>query len=179
MVKAYIHDNKSDCDYRAPHNSGTELSLEELAELGVIYKYCANEEAVDKIAEERQYKNRDVVDIHKGSFRNETEFDEKLAMFYKEHLHEDEEIRYCLEGTGYFDIRDASTPENWVRCLVEPGDLLILPPGIYHRFTLTISNHIKALRLFKDEPKWQAINRSTQADTLPVRRDYITQINRC
>lgn len=177
MVKVYIHDNKDYLDYRAPHNSGMELSLNELAKLGVIYKYCANEGEVDKIARERQYKNRDVVDIHKGSFNSETEFNEKLAMFYQEHLHEDEEIRYCLEGTGYFDVRDASTPENWVRCLVEPGDLLILPPGIYHRFTLTTSNHIKALRLFKDEPKWQAINRSSQSDLLPVRKDYVAQIN--
>ncbi|EJS42433.1 YMR009W [Saccharomyces arboricola H-6] len=178
MVKAYIHDNKNDSDYRAPHNSGTELLLDELAKLGVIYRYCANEDEVNDIARERQYKNRDVVDIHKGSFKDKAQFNEKLAMFYKEHLHEDEEIRYCLEGTGYFDVRDASTPENWIRCLVEPGDLLILPPGIYHRFTLTTSNHIKALRLFKDEPKWQAINRSTQADSLPVRKDYISQIRR-
>ncbi|CAI4699763.1 CIC_collapsed_G0041940.mRNA.1.CDS.1 [Saccharomyces cerevisiae] len=160
MVKVYIHDNKVDSDYRAPHNSGTELSLDELAKLGA-----------------KAYKNRDVVNICEGSFKSEAEFNEKLATFYQEHLHEDEEIRYCLEGAGYFDVRDASTPENWIRCLVESGDLLILPPGIYHRFTLTTSNHIKALRLFKDEPKWQAVNRSNQADSLPVRKDYIALIN--
>lgn len=177
MVKVYIHDNKVDSDYRAPHNSGTELSLDELAKLGVIYKYCANEEEVNEIARQREYKNRDVVNICEGSFKSEAEFNEKLATFYQEHLHEDEEIRYCLEGAGYFDVRDASTPEHWIRCLVESGDLLILPPGIYHRFTLTTSNHIKALRLFKDEPKWQAINRSNQADSLPVRKDYIALIN--
>lgn len=175
MVEIYVHDENDSVDFRQPHNSGKTVALEDLGKIGVIYKHIADQADVDILAKERNYKNRDIVTINVDTFKGDKNALEKqLGIFYKEHLHEDEEIRYCIEGSGYFDVRNGKD-DVWVRCKVCPGDLLILPAGIYHRFTLTETNHIKALRLFKDEPKWQAYNRP-DADSLPVRHEYLQSI---
>lgn len=62
----------------------------------------------------------------------------QVSKFFIEHLHTDPEIRFILEGKGYFDLR--TTPKDeWIRVEVVPGDLLYVPAGIYHRFTLDTS----------------------------------------
>ncbi|GMM30850.1 acireductone dioxygenase (Ni2+-requiring) [Martiniozyma asiatica (nom. inval.)] len=134
------------------NNSGIEVSVDELAKLGVIYGHMDLDE-VDKVAVKRNYKNRDTVSISTET----PNLDSLLSKFFEEHMHEDEEIRYVTNGEGYFDVRD--NDNRWIRCRVGPKDLLILPANIWHRFTLTSTKSIKAVRLFQDEPKWVAIPR--------------------
>jgi 1,2-dihydroxy-3-keto-5-methylthiopentene dioxygenase len=91
---------------------------------------------VEDIAKTRNYANRDEITVSPDAMG--AAYDEKIRLFYDEHIHEDEEIRYILKGTGYFDVRDQD--DRWVRIRAEPGDLLILPAGIYHRFTVDEEN---------------------------------------
>lgn len=57
------------------------------------------------MAEERSYKNRDIINVSEVGLGDQ--YEAKLNMFFAEHLHEDEEIRYILDGAGFFDVRGA------------------------------------------------------------------------
>ena len=75
-----------------------------------------------------------------------------MKKFDDEHLHDDDEVRFVLSGAGVFDIR--TTDDRWLRVVVEPGDLLVVPAGRHHRFELTSSSNIHCVRLFKDPAGW-------------------------
>ncbi|CAO2649510.1 Nn.00g068950.m01.CDS01 [Neocucurbitaria sp. VM-36] len=167
-MKAYWFDNLPG-DQREPHNSGRNVDPDYLAKLGVIYHNVPDVSGVDAIATSRNYKNRDEITVSPDKMGDI--YEEKVKGFFHEHLHEDEEIRYILDGGGYFDVR--SEGDEWVRIWLEKGDLIILPSGIYHRFTTDEQNYTKALRLFKDEPKWTPLNRGSETDSNQYRQEYI------
>jgi len=80
------------------------------------------------LRDDRGYSYADIITIHPDHL---PEFEKKIAAFFEEHIHDAEEIRYVLDGSGYFDVRDFN--DKWIRIHVKKGDLMTLPEGIYHR----------------------------------------------
>ncbi|XP_075057598.1 acireductone dioxygenase [Mixophyes fleayi] len=173
MVQAWYMD-ASEEDQRTPHRLQPDepVAVGELRLLGVhSYKLDADnyetDPELDKIRKENNYSWMDIITIHKDTLPN---YEQKLKSFYEEHLHLDDEIRYILEGSGYFDVRDQQ--ERWIRIFMQKGDMITLPAGIYHRFTLDENNYIKAMRLFVGDPIWTPFNRP--ADNYEARAKYLT-----
>lgn len=187
-------------DQRQPHDSGKAVTTDALARVGVLYLHAPSLTDVDALASERGYKNRDEVKVSPQTMGDA--YEDKVRSFFHEHLHEDEEIRYIRGGRGYFDVRNEG--DEWVRIELEKDDLIILPPGIYHRFTTDETNvselifpcsrdasgvvlgpaanwsmrlmqYVHAMRLFKEEPKWTPLNRSNELDENPHRKGYVSQ----
>ncbi|CAN6677214.1 unnamed protein product [Malus baccata var. baccata] len=160
-------------DPRLPHHRNPKefVPLDHLAELGVLHWRLnptdyENDQELRKIRESRGYNYMDLLDICPEKLNN---YEDKLKNFYTEHIHADEEIRYCLEGSGYFDVRGKD--DRWIRIWIKAGDLIILPAGIYHRFTLDTTNYVKLMRLFMGEPVWTAYNRPQEEH--PARKEYV------
>lgn len=143
-MKAYYFEGEG--DQRLPHVGAT-LSIDDLSQIGVLAWTDCDEAKVNEIASQRQYKNRDVITVSPEAMGDV--YETKVKSFFHEHLHEDEEIRYILDGEGYFDLRNKD--DRWIRIAMEKGDLAVLPAGIFHRFTTAETNYIKAMRLFKEE----------------------------
>lgn len=136
------------------------MTPSDLSALGVLYFRMPSLSSVDALASERGYRNRDEITVSPAAMGDI--YEAKVRSFFDEHLHEDEEIRYVRDGTGYFDVRGKG--EEWIRIQLDKvcyspwrwwggrrgsgcgdaddgqDDLIILPAGIYHRFTTDEDN---------------------------------------
>ncbi|KAG8900162.1 1,2-dihydroxy-3-keto-5-methylthiopentene dioxygenase, partial [Tulasnella sp. 408] len=104
-MRAYYFDNEP-TDQRLPHDCDPSrpVDVETLGKIGVLYWKVPVEDyqsEIDAIAAKRDYKNRDTINVTKEGLGDL--YEAKIKSFFEEHMHEDEEIRYILSGSGYFD----------------------------------------------------------------------------
>lgn len=105
---------------------------------------------IREISAARGYQSADVI-----ALRPETpNLDELLAKFDREHTHTEDEVRFVVSGRGIFAIRGEDGELYDVE--VHPGDLLAVPEGTQHYFTLCDDKQIQCIRLFTDKAGWVA-----------------------
>lgn len=132
------------------------------------YEGC---EVIKNIREENRYNFEDEITCQKEIMPN---YEQMLTKFFEEHIHTDDETRLVIDGSGYFDVRHPST-DRWIRISVTKSDMISIPPGLYHRFTLDEKNYIKAKRYFAGTPMWTPLNRPQ--DNHPARIAYLSRFH--
>jgi 1,2-dihydroxy-3-keto-5-methylthiopentene dioxygenase len=116
------------------------------AEAAEILK--AYDPEIQRLKRQGGYVTADVIDV-----KPETpNLDVMLAKFSKEHWHDEDEVRFIIEGKGIFHIHPRNGPTLAIE--VGPGDLLRVPKGIWHWFDLCADRRIRAIRLFQDPSGW-------------------------
>ena len=104
----------------------------------------------DEIAEMKRrggYVTADVIDVTPET----PGLDAMLARFDKEHTHSEDEVRFILTGRGIFFLHIGG---GVVSVEVHPGDMLRVPKGTAHWFTLCEERRIRAIRWFQDTAGW-------------------------
>ncbi len=81
--------------------------------------------------------------------------EEILNPFKSTHHHLDDEIRFTIDGEGIFGIVKNEGEETEILC--SKGDLISIPAYTRHWFKLTEKKSMQCVRIFKENPKWEAI----------------------
>jgi len=100
------------------------------------------------LRDEQGYHSRDLIVLH-DQIPN---LDQALAKFQPAHTHDDDEVRYIVDGEGVFGFTfpDGSQAE----LLLERGEYINVPKDTEHWFHLTASKRIKAVRYFSGTDGW-------------------------
>ena len=110
-----------------------------------VLKAYANE--IDEMKRRGGYVTADVIDVNPAT----PNLAAMLAKFDKEHTHSEDEVRFILAGRGIFFL-------NIKGCVasveVGPGDMLRVPRGTTHWFTLCEDRRIRAIRWFQQTSGW-------------------------
>lgn len=105
---------------------------------------------VAAISAARGYRTADVIALYPDT----PGLDAICAKFDKEHTHSEDEVRFVVAGRGVFAVRGRDGELYDVE--LHPGDLLAVPEGTRHYFTLCEDRTIQCIRLFSDPAGWVA-----------------------
>jgi len=103
---------------------------------------------LDELKARGGYVTADVIDVHPTT----PGLDAMLKKFSSEHWHDEDEVRFIVEGRGLFHIHPPGRAVFAIE--VEPGDLIRVPRGTHHWFDLCGDRRIRAIRLFQDPSGW-------------------------
>jgi len=126
--------------------NASKVLADDAGQAEVLDAYSAD---VSRLAREQGYQSVDVV-------RMKPDHPERAALrakFLAEHIHEDDEVRFFVEGQGAFYLRVGGKVYRTVCCA---GDLISVPKNTTHWFDAGDRPHFCAIRMFTTPDGWVA-----------------------
>ncbi|KAK6103626.1 ARD/ARD' family protein [Brugia pahangi] len=102
----------------------------------------AMKKRISRVKAERKMTTTDIFTLD----QNTNKFEEKLEQLYEPVAKDVDSAFLVTDGSAYYDIE--IDDDDWIRINVERGDLIIIPSGRNHRFTLTTQNKVVIQRFF-------------------------------
>ena len=110
---------------------------------------AAYEHALKPYMARHGYQTADVISVHPET----PNLPEIRARFLREHTHTEDEVRFFVDGQGYFWFNlGGDEPVFCVKCVA--GDLLSVPANVKHWFDLGPVAFVKTIRVFTDASGW-------------------------
>ncbi len=144
-VRAYLATVGIDYERWEPaHPVAADATVEE-----ILAGYC---QEIERLKARGGYVTADVIDIHPQTPGLEA----MLNKFNSEHWHDEDEVRFIIEGRGLFHINPSPQGRRGpvIAIEVEAGDLIRVPRGTWHWFDLCRDRRIRAIRLFQNPGGW-------------------------
>jgi 1,2-dihydroxy-3-keto-5-methylthiopentene dioxygenase len=122
--------------------------LSEEDKQAVLASYDAE---IRELSGRRGYRSWDAI-----ALSDETpQIEEQLKKFEQIHIHPEDELRAIVAGSGVFVVKGPGDA-GYIDVEVEAGDVLSVPKGTPHFFTLQADRRVVAVRLFVGEDGWIA-----------------------
>jgi len=148
--------NTTDFDVIAGELASTGASIERwkaeqplTAEASSDQILTAYKPQIDRLKEERGYTAADVIHIRPGN----PNWPAVRQKFLSEHTHDEDEVRFFVEGSGAFYLHIG---DKVYQVVGTADDLLSVPQGTKHWFDGGPQGHFTVIRLFNDPKGWIA-----------------------
>lgn len=125
----------------------TPISLSDDADQATILAAYAH--VLDPYMQANGYKVADVINVTPAT----PNLDTLRTKFLSEHRHTEDEVRFFVDGEGYFWF-NLENGEPIFNVLCQSGDLISVPQNTAHWFDMAPKYFVKAIRIFIDQSGW-------------------------
>src|SRR5262245_30535282 len=133
-IGAFLAENGIDFERWSPGRDAVPVPSQASAD-DILHAYGAK---IDELKARGGYVTADVIDVKPDT----PGLAGMLARFNSEHWHDEDEVRFIVEGRGLFHIHPPGRPVFAIE--VEAGDLIRVPRGTHHWFDLCADRRIRA-----------------------------------